>query len=144
MEWYPAVGFHFDVSIPGVDDIDTYFMEVSGLDMTLNTIPYQEGGSDHIYFLTNKTTFGNLVLKRGIYKQTSGLTAWLKDAFENYDIKPKDITISLLDEKHKPLASWDIVNAYPVKWSVSPFKADENSIVIETLELAFFSLKRKF
>ncbi len=49
---------------------------------------------------------------------------------------PKDVTVSLLDEKHAPLAAWSFVGAYPVKWSTSAFNAQQNTLAIETLELA--------
>ena len=55
----------------------------------------------------------------------------------NFIFKPADITVTLLDDQHNPLSTWSITKAYPVKWTTSDFKAQENSIAIETLELAY-------
>ena len=56
-----------------------------------------------------------------------------------------DLTVSLLVKdtetltsgNGKPLQTWNIVHAYPVKWNVGDFNAEENKIVIETLELSY-------
>ena len=45
--------------------------------------------------------------------------------------------VTLLNEEHLPLARWDFQRAYPVKWSLSDFKAQENALAIESLELAY-------
>ncbi|MEO5562048.1 MAG: phage tail protein, partial [Chitinophagaceae bacterium] len=41
------------------------------------------------------------------------------------------------DEADQPVAIWNIVAAYPLKWSTSDLKANDNSIVIESIELAY-------
>ena len=76
------------------------------------------------------------MLKRGLLID-SGVITWCRDALEKYIITPVDLTVSLLDEKHEPLQTWKIVHAYPVKWNVGDFNAEENKIVIETLELSY-------
>jgi phage tail-like protein len=47
------------------------------------------------------------------------------------------VQVSLLNEQHQPLKTWKIVNAWPKKWTVSDFNAQENSLVVETLELSY-------
>ena len=51
--------------------------------------------------------------------------------------KPSDIIITLMDEAGQEAAVWTVVQAYPLKMSTSDFKASDNSIVVETLELAY-------
>jgi phage tail-like protein len=46
------------------------------------------------------------------------------------------VTISLLNEKHEPVITWRVQNAFPVKVQASDLKADGNEVAIETLELA--------
>ena len=72
----------------------------------------------------------------------SKVITWFKDALENFIFKPVDLLITLLNEKNEPLSGWSFVNVWPVKWVISDFKAQENSIVIETLELAYSYFKR--
>ena len=47
------------------------------------------------------------------------------------------VQISLLNGEHEPLKTWNVVQAWPKKWAVSDFNAEENSLVIETLDLSY-------
>ena len=67
----------------------------------------------------------------------SAIVKWCKDAIENLDIKPITVVITLLNEKNEPLQTYNIVNAWPKKWSVSDFNAQESKIVVETMELSY-------
>jgi phage tail-like protein len=50
--------------------------------------------------------------------------------------------VTLLDEAGQPVAIWNVVQAYPVKWSTSDFRASENAVVVETIELAYQYFER--
>ena len=60
-----------------------------------------------------------------------------------YDFKPSDVLISLLNESGDPVAVWQVIQAYPVKWNVSNFNANSNTIAIETIEFAYQYFERK-
>jgi phage tail-like protein len=47
------------------------------------------------------------------------------------------VLVKLLNEKHEPLKTWKVVRAWPKKWAVSDLNAQENSIVVETLDLSY-------
>jgi len=74
----------------------------------------------------------------------SGIIEWCRNALENLVVEPVNLTVSLLDELHEPLQTWSVVHAYPIKWSVSDFNAEENKLIIETLELTYnyFNIKK--
>lgn len=63
---YPYVSFHFKVSIAGLEDTeDTYFKSVSGLDVSMDTEEYAEGGENRFkHKLPVKTKYSNLILKK--------------------------------------------------------------------------------
>lgn len=133
------VGFFFKVSFlqEVSNDIDTRFQSVSGLNVTVETENFAEGGENRfVHSLPVKTKFDNLVLKRGIILDYD-LVKWVKDAIENFEFRPLNMQVVLLNEENEPLNVWDIVNAYPVKWSISDFNAEESKLVIETLELKY-------
>ena len=67
----------------------------------------------------------------------SKVIKWCLDAFQNRDFSPAQIAVILLNEDHQPLKTWNVFNAWPRKWSVSDFNAQENALVIETLELSY-------
>jgi phage tail-like protein len=72
----------------------------------------------------------------------SGLIKWFVDAIENFEFTPSTVAVKLLDHNHEPLVTWNFIKAWPVKWTVSDFKATENSIVVETIELAYQYFRR--
>jgi phage tail-like protein len=143
--YYPPVGFHFKVEFIGVadnNDSDTRFQEVSGLEMALGTEEVIEGGENRFtHKLPDRAKYGNLTLKRGMLTN-SELIGWIKDAIENFNFQPVELMVKLLNEKHEPLVSWVFTKVWPVKWSISDFKSTENSIVVETLELAYNYFRR--
>lgn len=134
--YYPPLGFHFKVEF--ANQIGEYeFQSVSGLNVELETEQVAEGGENRFkHKLPVSTRYPNLVLKRGI-RVDSALTKWCREALEDFDIKPTNITISLLNEEHEPLMTWNVVHAYPIKWSVSEFNAEKSQLAIESIELAY-------
>lgn len=134
--YYPPLGFHFKVEFANLRG-EYQFQSVSGLNVELETEQIAEGGENRFkHKLPVSTRYPNLVLKRGI-KVDSALTKWCREALEDFDIKPTNITISLLNENHEPLMTWNVVHAYPLKWSVSEFNAEKSQLAIESIELAY-------
>ncbi len=141
---YPPVGFHFEVKfeLDGATDNDVRFQEVAGLTAELGVETLQEGGENRFaHRLPGRAKYGNLTLKRGLTTDTA-LLDWFEAAVEGLAIEPVDVTVSLLNEQHEPLMSWSVTRAWPVKWSVSNFNAQNNAIVVDTLELAYQNFRR--
>jgi phage tail-like protein len=143
-EYYPPVGFHFIVVFEDLgtkaDDqkeLDHQFQSVSGLSVDIETEEIAEGGENRFkHKFPVKTKYPNLVLKRGMLID-SKIIDWCKDAIENFEFKPVNLTVKLLNGDHQPLISWNVVHAYPVKWSVEDFNAQESKVVVESIELAY-------
>ena len=134
--YYPPLGFHFLVEFANQSD-EYQFQSVSGLSVDLETEEIKEGGENRFkHKLPVRAKYPNLILKRGLLVN-SGLIDWCNAATEGFDFKPTDIIVKLLNEENQPLVSWNIVQAYPVKWSIGEFAAEESKIVIETLELTY-------
>lgn len=134
--YYPPLGFHFKVEFADLGG-EYQFQSVSGLNVEFETEQVAEGGENRFkHKLPVSTRYPNLVLKRGI-RVDSSLTKWCREALEDFDIKPTNITISLLNEEHEPLMTWNVVHAYPIKWSVSEFNAEKSQLAIESIELAY-------
>jgi phage tail-like protein len=151
--YYPPTGFHFRVEFLGVggadSDTEQRFQEVSGLSFEVETEELREGGENRfVYKLPKRAKYPNLVLKRGLLTSTV-LLQWLQDALRTYftvviyDFKPADLLITLLDESDAEVAVWKVVQAYPVKWSTADLRATENTILVETIELAYQYFERQ-
>lgn len=137
--YYPPVGFHFLVEFEGLGSQakDHQFQSVSGLSVDIETEEIAEGGENRFkHKLPVKTKYPNLSLKRGMLID-SAVIDWCRDAIENFSFKPVNLTIKLLNEKHQPLISWNVVHAYPVKWAVEDFNAQESKLVVESFELTY-------
>ncbi|HVD96927.1 MAG TPA: phage tail protein [Cytophagaceae bacterium] len=137
---YPPVGFHFKVQfegLSGLTDNDTRFMEVGGLNVSIKTDPYQEGGENRFsWALPTGVQYETLKLRRGLIVD-SGINNWVRDAVSNFSFKPVNLMVTLLNPDHQPLQSWHVVGAYPVNWKTSEFKAMASEIVTEELELYY-------
>ncbi len=137
---YPPVGFHFKVEFKFSDQrakSEVNFQEVSGLNKEMTTEDFTEGGENRFaYRFPKGTKYSNLVLKRGM-KPDSKIIEWVRDAIDNFDFTPVDITVTLLNPNHDALMIWEFVKCWPLKWSTSDLKAQENAVVIETLELNY-------
>lgn len=146
--WTPPVSFYFRVVIQGSPKIpDTDFMEVDGLKIEMEVENQEEGGENNfIYQLPKRVKHGNLILKRALEPLDNALETWVKDSLDGgflKKIKPRNLVVYLMDQEGKALRCWWCSNAYPVKWEVSGFHAQENKLAIETLELCYHLLERK-
>jgi phage tail-like protein len=136
--YYPPVGFHFRVEFLDLgNDNDTRFQMVAGLSVEYDTESFKEGGENRFeHKLPVRTKYADLSLKRGMLTD-SKVIEWCLDALQNREFAPKQVNVTLLNEKHEALRMWSVYNAWPRKWQVSDLNAQENSVVIETLELSY-------
>lgn len=147
--FYPPVGFYFKVSIDGLPEGDSAFQEVTGLSVSVETQSVAEGGENRfVHQLPLRAKADRLVLKRGL-NVSSQLLSWCQKAVEEFSFSPRTIHVFLLDPSrpdsaNNPLAAWHIVNAYPVKWSVSAFNAEENNLAVETIEIQYNFFTKSF
>jgi phage tail-like protein len=104
----------------------------------MQTETIKEGGENRYeHVLPVRAKFAPLVLKRGLIKDSALLTQWCNNAFFSLDIQPVDLIVSLLNENHEPLITWNVNRAWPKKWSLSDLNAEQNSLAIETFELNY-------
>lgn len=131
---YPLPAFHFEVTWGGAK---AEFSEVSGLTMENQAIEYRDGLSKEfsVRKMPGMPKFGNITLKRGIFKSDNDYFAWFNEIKMN-TIERRDVTINLLDEKHEPVMAWKVKGAFPVKLEGPGLKATGNEVAIESLEFA--------
>jgi phage tail-like protein len=139
--FYQTVNFHFSVEFNlGTKEFDVRFQSVSGLDSTLETETFKEGGENRFeHVVPVRRKYGPLTLKRGLLSpEESKLTEWLKDAFDHEIVKPiETLNISLLNEEHDILMMWTVNNVWPRSWKIGELNAERGEVLIETLELNY-------
>ena len=144
----PPLSFYFQVDFLDISTVteDFRFQSVSGLTSEVVTESYKEGGQNRFdYELPVKTQYPNLILKRGLLapkspgsrRQIKDLQQWCHRMMRTLIVRPSNIKIDLLKPNGDPVMSWEIIRAWPKKWVVSDFNAEENQIVFETIELHY-------
>jgi phage tail-like protein len=135
----PQVGFHFLVLFEIFPQFpnDVRFQEVSGLSVDIEMETRVEGGEHRfVHQLPVRAKFGDVTLKRGKFLG-SGVLHWCRQAIDEFQFKPSNVMISLLNADHVPLYNWYLINAIPKRLEVSGFNAQNSEIVVETLVLSY-------
>lgn len=138
-DYQPFASFHFRVDFLDIQtvDRDVLFQSVSGLEATVDTEEVKEGGENRFtHALPVRSKYSDLVLKRGALTD-SGVIAWCRDALEGARIQPSTVLVHLLNEAHEPLVTWNVVHAWPKKWSMTELHSEKSEVLIETLELNY-------
>ncbi|MCG8421905.1 MAG: phage tail protein [Proteobacteria bacterium] len=137
-----VLGFRFGVFFfpgggPIPNPLDIRFQKVSGISAEIGTTDVQEGGQNlYTHKLPTRVGYNNLILERGMVVG-SLLDIEFNAAMSLFEFSPSNVMVTLLSENKIPLAAWLFLKAYPVKWSTSDLNADEASVVIDTMELAY-------
>lgn len=116
------------------------FSECSGLESTLETFDYFEGGiNDRVHRFPTRFSYSNIILKRGVVLKED-LWLWHRDFIEGKG-KRRDGLIILRNENYEPVKTWAFFRGLPVKWTGPTFNAQASEISIETLEIAHEKLE---
>lgn len=83
----------------------------------------------------------HLILKRG-FTGSLDLYSWWASVPRGKTPKRRTVKVTLLGEDHSTVVTtWILRKAYPTTLSYSPLRANESSVVMETVELAFDSVE---
>ena len=138
---YTGTEFRFGLEIDGL--YAGRFMEVSGGGASNGPMEYRE--SNMALELPHKVAglgeYSNIILKKGVIEE-SVLGGWLAKGLTEA-VERRTVTVSLLDENQNAVVSWQIINAWPVKYTTPDISAVSSGIAIETLELAHEGMTRK-
>lgn len=129
----PAAGFRFLVQVNG-RTIGAF------TDCKLPTVSWKtqeiiEGGlNSHTHELIGQRKKSKMVLKRGV-AISKDLTAWYT-ATLNQIVDRRTVDVMVLDHRRKPLITWSIQNAFPLKWQGPKLQTKAKTIAIESLTLS--------
>lgn len=112
------------------------FSDVSGLGNEVKYSEYRNGNDpvNHVRKVPNINSTDDVTLKRGVIDDTS-LFEWLTEQRDG-TIKPRTVTVTLLDEARQRVCAWVLTNAQPKKW-VGPTLAGKGGgeVAMEELQL---------
>ncbi|MBP3506820.1 MAG: phage tail protein [Lachnospiraceae bacterium] len=136
---YPHGKFRYKVEVDGMELGG--FSEVSGFDASIDVIEYREGDAVQTPMkIPGLKKYGNVTLKQGVADKDA-MYQWMETGFEK-DVTRKTVTITLLNINGEAAASWQIINAWPTKYTAPDFNATSSEIAVETLELAHEGMTR--
>jgi len=76
---------------------------------------------------------GNLTLKKGVFANDNTYQALIsKIALNTY--KRMTVVIRLLDENTEPRMTWQLKNAFPLKYSSTEMNSESSEAAIESIE----------
>ena len=135
----PYRGYRFLVEIDGITQAG--FQEVSGLDVTTDSVDYREGSDPaHVRKLPGMNRYANITLRRGI-TDSDELWQWRSTAIEGR-AERRNGSIILLDDAGTERLRWNFFNAWPSRWTGPAFNASSTAVAIETLEITPEELKK--
>lgn len=116
--------YHFNVNWGGNR---TDFLEISGLDIEIETITIRNGNSPEESEIKapGLLRFSDITLKRTINKGDNDFFNWINTRSFG-KVERRDLTISLLNENHEPIIIWKLKNCFPVKY-IGPVLLGNNS-----------------
>ena len=143
-EFTPIPSFYFKVEL---DNEEISFQEVSGLEANLEVESVVEGGNNLFsHRLPVRQTYNNITLNKAVVEEEDDFYQWIRDSLllqenivnSSFGERVKTIGIHLMSPKSaEEIRSWYIVDAYPIKWSISNLDASESKIAIDSVDLVF-------
>ncbi len=113
------------------------FQECSGLTVEVEVQEYVEGGNNEfIHKLPGRMKYSNITLKRGISDNLQFASWRPRIEGGKISVQPKNLSIILFDHAGQTVKTWEVSEAYPVKWTGPDMRASSMDVAIETLELA--------
>ena len=112
------------------------FMEVSGLGVEIDVVPYRQGSSPDsaATLIPGQKLYPPVVLRRGMVAGDNDFFAWINSANFN-TVERRDVSIQLLNEQHDPVVVWKLKNAFPSRLDYGPLQAMGSDVAVEALTL---------
>ena len=124
----PYGKFRYKVEIDGLEAGG--FSEASGFDASIDVIEYREGDMVQTPMkLPGLKKYGNITLKQGV-ADSMVMYEWMIAGVEG-EVERKTITITILDETETATASWQVINAWPAKYTAPDNNATASEVAHE-------------
>jgi phage tail-like protein len=135
----PYRNFRFRVEVEGIQEAG--FSEVSGFDASLAIIEYREGNETiTARKLPGLAKYGNITLKWGV-TDSLDMYNWLQESIQG-KMARKTVTIIAINEEGADVATWQVIEAWPTKYTAPNFNGTGSEVAIELLELAHEGMTR--
>jgi phage tail-like protein len=135
----PLANFNFTVEIEGL--AVGHFAEVTGLASTIEAIEYREGGDNTtVRKLPGKTTFSDIVLKKGTTGGDNTLYDWHREVVTGV-VTRRSGSIIVTDRRGNEALRYNFFNAWPKEFSPSDLNATASDVANESVTFAHEGLE---
>jgi phage tail-like protein len=132
-DFEPAVTVCFAVSIDG-DDLGL-FNSCDGLGVEVVMEQREEGGNNaFVWQLPTRLKFSNIKFSRPIGPDTVKVAKWL--AGMTNGVTRRTATIVAMTSDNSEVATWNLTDVVPVRWTGPSLNLDSPKIATETVEIA--------
>lgn len=131
----PAVSIRFHLK---VDQLAIgWWNSFEGLGMETAVMQLEEGGNNaYVHQLPTRLKYSNIKLSRPINEESHLVATWFMDIAQVVT-RGHNAFIMAVDGVNKPIATWELANVVPVRWTGPTFNIESPKMATETLELAF-------
>lgn len=138
----PFGAFNFRVTADRFGDagsVEAGFQEVSGLGIEVAVAEYRNGNDPENYVHKSPmlAKASDVTFKRGLIG-ANNFFDWIRDVRDGVqDNMRANVTIELLDEAHEEtVMTWQLTNAFPMKYTAPSFNAKGTEVAMEELTMA--------
>ena len=134
-QFWPMPKFYFSVDIDDLTDLP--FQEVSGLEVEADNISYRHGNDPSFgtIQMPGIKKSGNLILKKGVFANETIFNSLISKIRLN-TYKRMTVVIRLMDETTEPRMTWEINNAFPLKYTSTEMNSESSEAAIESIEFS--------
>lgn len=135
----PLLSFNFTVETGGV--LQAFFNECTGLNSEVQAVEYRNGDDPStMRKIPGLVKYGNITLKRGLI-DSPDFIEWIQKAIDG-DVQRISLSIIVNDELKEERVRYNFENAWPAKFTGPDLKAGDNSVAMESLEIAHEGVRR--
>jgi phage tail-like protein len=133
------IKYRFLVEIDGI--VQASFMEVEGLNVTVDVVEYREG-SDPLApsLLPGNAHYGPLVLRNGL-TSSNELLAWMEETADGAPTRAS-MSIIILSPDGIEVARYNISNAFPSSWKLGTLNSQDIGPAVEELTIQYEGFER--
>ncbi|MFC1705839.1 phage tail protein [Planctomycetota bacterium] len=118
---------------------ESHFVEITGLDVTIDLTEYQEGGSLVPVKLPGPPRYSNLILRRGV-TASKAFVNWVQKA-ANREVARMGGKIALCQRDGTPVMEWTFDKGWPCRYEGPKLNSAQGGVAFEAVEIAHEGLK---
>lgn len=128
-----ALNMRFEFRVDGIDL--GAFTALDGIGAQIDMEEYREGGENtFVHRLPGRVSYTPVTLSRPVDKNSGALAAWFSSM--QMQPMPSTATITAYDGNNEAVATWNLANVYPARYTGPSFSTTSNEVAIEKIELS--------